>query len=75
MRLLLNILGAVVIVSPLAAQDPSRTVFIEGRGGAVVPTFDIADVAKTGATFSKKSELTTTNAWVWPVTAGLRVRF
>lgn len=46
---LLNILGALVIVSPLAAQYPTRTFFIEGRGGAAVPTFDIADVAKTGA--------------------------
>lgn len=25
--------------------------------------------------FSKESEVGTTNAWVWPVTAGLRVRF
>ena len=25
--------------------------------------------------FAKEDELTTTNAWVWPVTAGLRVRF
>ena len=25
--------------------------------------------------FSKKEELTTTNAWVWPFTAGLRVNF
>jgi hypothetical protein len=24
--------------------------------------------------FSKKSELTTNNAWVWPVTAGLRIK-
>ena len=25
--------------------------------------------------FSKKSELTTTNAWVWPFTAGFRANF
>jgi hypothetical protein len=25
--------------------------------------------------FSKKSEVTTTNAWVWPFTVGLRARF
>ena len=25
--------------------------------------------------FSKESEVGTTNAWVWPITAGLRVRF
>ncbi len=182
MKQLLNILGALAIASPLAAQYPTRAFFVEGRGGAVVPTFDIADVAKTGTdfggtigyqigprlvlmgefdygmhkdkatgntdintlhymgkvgyrltaprekgweflvnlgagavtfdvdgapkkltyfainagaklaynfgpsfalvlspqgdiAFSKKSALTTTNAWVWPVTAGLRVRF
>ncbi|MEO8032735.1 MAG: outer membrane beta-barrel protein [Gemmatimonadota bacterium] len=182
MKPFLIVLGALAIVSPLAAQSPTRTYFVEGRAGAMVPTFDIADVAKTGAAlggtlgyqlgqrlvlmgefdygmhkdkatgntdiktlhymgkvgywlvgprekgwdflvnlgagavtfdvdgapkkytyvainagaklaynfspsfalvlspqgdiaFSKKSELTTTNAWVWPVTAGLRVRF
>lgn len=35
---------------PLAAQEPSG-VFVEGRVGAVVPTFDIADVATTGPAF------------------------
>ena len=182
MKPLLLILGALVSASPLAAQDSTRSFFVEGRVGAVVPTFDIAEVAKTGAAlggtfgyqlsqrivlmgefdygmhkdkatgntdiktlhfmgkvgysftgprekgwdflvnlgagavsfdvdgapkkftyfainagaklaynfspslavvlspqgdiaFSKESELTTTNAWVWPVTLGLRVRF
>lgn len=34
--------------SPLAAQATAGRFFLEGRAGAVVPTFDIADVAKTG---------------------------
>jgi len=42
-------LSALALAAPLAAQDRPATFFIEGRGGAVVPTFDIADVAKTGA--------------------------
>lgn len=182
MKTLLIAIGALAMSSPLAAQYPTRAYFLEARAGAVVPTFDIADVAKTGGdlggtigyrigqrlvlmgefdygmhkdkatnsidiktlhymgkigysltaprakgwdflvnlgagavtfdidgapksrtyfainagaklaynfnssfalvlspqgdiAFSKKAELTTTNAWVWPVTAGLRVRF
>ncbi|HEU5049926.1 MAG TPA: outer membrane beta-barrel protein [Gemmatimonadales bacterium] len=35
--------------APLAAQMSSPRLFVEGRGGVAVPTFDIADVAKTGA--------------------------
>ncbi len=40
-------LAGLVAASPAAAQS----VFVEGLGGAVVPTFDIADVAKTGGAF------------------------
>lgn len=40
-----------LLVPPLAAQDTPRRLFIEARAGAVVPTFDIADVAKTGTAF------------------------
>lgn len=182
MKSFLIVLGALAMNSPLAAQYSTPAYFVEGRGGAAVPTFDITDVAKTGGdfggtigyelgkrlvlmgefdygmhkdkatgntdiktlhfmgkigysltgprergwdflvnlgagavtfdvdgapkkftyfainagaklaynfspsfalvlspqgdiAFSKKSELTTTNAWVWPFTAGLRVRF
>lgn len=42
---------ALAPAAPLAAQQPSPRFFIEGLGGAVVPTFDIADVAKTGGAF------------------------
>jgi hypothetical protein len=46
-------LGALALLAaaPLAAQQPATRFFVEGRGGAVVPTFDIADVAKTGGAF------------------------
>jgi hypothetical protein len=40
--------AAALLAAPLAAQDVPR-VFLEGRGGAVIPTFGIADVATTGA--------------------------
>ena len=43
--------GALALSAPLAAQQPAPRFFIEGLGGVVVPTFDIADVAKTGGAF------------------------
>lgn len=43
--------GALMVAAPLAAQAQGPKVLLEARGGAVVPTFDIADVAKTGASF------------------------
>ena len=36
---------------PLAGQAPGGRYFVEARAGAAVPTFDIADVAKTGTAF------------------------
>jgi len=44
-------LAALALAGPsrsLAAQESPRRFFVEGLGGAVVPTFDISDVAKTG---------------------------
>jgi hypothetical protein len=43
--------GLMAGAAPLAAQPSGPKFFLEGRGGAVVPTFDIADVAKTGGAF------------------------
>jgi hypothetical protein len=40
-----------VLHAPLPAQQPTPKFFVEGLAGAVVPTFDIADVAKTGGAF------------------------
>jgi hypothetical protein len=36
------------LAQPLAAQETAGRFFVEGRTGAVIPTFDIADVARTG---------------------------
>ncbi|MDF3053571.1 MAG: outer membrane protein beta-barrel domain [Geminicoccaceae bacterium] len=44
-------LALVLLSAPLAAQQPLPGFFVEGLAGAVVPTFDIADVAKTGGAF------------------------
>jgi hypothetical protein len=58
-------LTAVALATPLAGQNSSvaavRPWLIEGRAGAVVPTFDIADVAKTGGAFGA-----TLGRWVGP---------
>ena len=43
--------GALALSAPLAAQQPTPRFFVEGLGGGAVPTFDIADVAKTGSAF------------------------
>ena len=47
------IAAAVALGAPaiLRAQQPAPRMFAELRGGAVVPTFDIADVATTGGSF------------------------
>jgi len=50
--------------APLAAQQPSTRFFVEGRGGAVVPTFDIADVAKTGGAFGATLGYQASPRWV-----------
>ncbi|HXE58335.1 MAG TPA: outer membrane beta-barrel protein [Gemmatimonadales bacterium] len=43
---------AALATAPLGAQLPvERRFFVEGRGGAVVPTFDIADVVEVGPSF------------------------
>jgi hypothetical protein len=44
-------LALAVLHAPLPAQQPTPRFFVEGLAGAVVPTFDIADVAKTGGAF------------------------
>jgi opacity protein-like surface antigen len=49
--LTLAAVGALALSAPLAAQQAGPRFFVEGLGGAVVPTFDIADVAKTGGAF------------------------
>jgi outer membrane protein with beta-barrel domain len=57
--LLLAGAGLLGLTAPLTAQQPGSRFFVEGLGGAMVPTFDIADVAKTG--------------WALGATAGYRL--
>lgn len=61
-------LGALALgiaaASPLAAQDPARGLFLEARGGAVGPTFDIADVATTGSAFGATVGVELAPRWV-----------
>ena len=56
----LALLGA---AAPLAAQQPARTFFVEGLAGAVVPTFDIADVATTGGAFGAAVGMRLNSRW------------
>lgn len=56
-------IGLLALTAPLAAQVPTRF-FVEGLGGAVVPTFDIADVAKTGGAFGATVGYRVNPRWV-----------
>lgn len=53
-----------VLSSPLAAQATQPRTFVEVRGGAAVPTFDIADVAKTGPAFGATLGFRVNPTWV-----------
>jgi hypothetical protein len=56
--------AAIALAAPqLQAQMASPSLFLEGRGGAVVPTFDIADVAKTGGSFGATLGLNLNSTW------------
>ena len=44
-------LASLALGAPLSAQQNAPTLFLEGRGGVVAPTFGIADVARTGGAF------------------------
>jgi hypothetical protein len=48
----------------LPAQDVPRKLFVEALAGAAVPTFDIADVATTGAAFGAAIGYRLTPRWV-----------
>ena len=50
-----------------SGMEAGSRVLIEARGGVNVPQGDIA--------FSKAEELGTSDAWVWPFTAGIRAAF
>jgi hypothetical protein len=57
-------IGLLALTAPLAAQEPATKFFVEGLGGAVVPTFDITDVAKTGGAFGAAIGYRVTPRWV-----------
>jgi hypothetical protein len=64
-----DVQGAPSTKTYLAINAGAKIAYNVNRSLAIVlsPQGDIA--------FSKKSELTTTNAWVWPFSAGVRLRF
>ena len=48
----------------IAAQEAAPRFFVEGLGGAVVPTFDVGDVARTGAAFGGTLGYRVNDRWV-----------
>jgi hypothetical protein len=57
-------LALVAFHHPIAAQVSTPRFFVEGLGGAVVPTFDIGDVAKTGAAVGAAVGYRVNDRWV-----------
>ena len=57
-------LALILLHGPVSAQDTAPTFFVEGLAGAVVPTFDIADVAKTGGAFGTAVGYRLSPRWV-----------
>lgn len=65
MKQLFAVLTTLGAAAPLAAQQAATPrFFVEALGGAVVPTFDIADVAKTGGAFGAAVGYQLTPRWV-----------
>lgn len=56
--------AAILLAAPLAAQDAPPRFFLEARGGAVAPTFDIADVAQTGGAFGATIGYQVSPRWI-----------
>jgi hypothetical protein len=64
-RAWLAALPITALTVPLAAQVPAAPrFFVEGLGGAVVPTFEINDVANTGAAFGTTLGYRLNDRWV-----------
>ena len=59
-----GLLGLLLTAAPLAAQESAPRVFVEALGGAVVPTFDIADVAQTGGALGAAVGVRLSPRWV-----------
>ena len=59
------LLGLTAAAAPLAAQySSSPKFFVEGLAGAAIPTFDIANTAKTGSVFGGAVGLQLNPKWV-----------
>jgi hypothetical protein len=61
---ILILLAVVTLGQSVDAQEPAKRFFVEGLGGAVVPTFDIDNVAKTGGAFGTAVGYRLNNRWV-----------
>jgi hypothetical protein len=60
----LTVLALAAGREPIAAQEAAPRFFVEGLGGAVVPTFDVGDVARTGAAFGATLGYRVNDRWV-----------
>lgn len=58
-------LGTLALATTAAAQQAAPRYFVEGRAGAVVPTFDIADIARTGTGFGAAFGVRLNPTWVF----------
>lgn len=63
MKLVVTAVALMLLSGAAEAQTPRRF-FVEGLAGGVVPTFDIADVAKTGAGFGVAAGYQVKPRWV-----------
>ena len=61
-RYLVAAAAVLLAAAPAAAQTPN--LFVEGLGGVVVPTFDIADVATTGGAYGAAVGVRLSPRWV-----------
>jgi Outer membrane protein beta-barrel domain len=72
-------LGAGAVSFDVQGAPSTKTYFAINAGAKIAynvnRSFAIVVSPQGDIAFSKKSELTTTNAWVWPFSAGIRVRF
>lgn len=72
-------LGAGAVSFDVQGAPSTKTYFAINAGAKLAynvnRSFAIVVSPQGDIAFSKKSELTTTNAWVWPISAGVRLRF
>jgi|tagenome__1003787_1003787.scaffolds.fasta_scaffold20970095_5 hypothetical protein len=72
-------LGAGAVTFDVEGAPENFTYFAINAGAKIAynfnPSFAFVLSPQGDIALSDESELTTTNAWVWPVTAGLRVSF